>query len=55
MALRHGEFNSWGYGFWEDVRVYDGEFYVFDSPTQRSTELECTKLKPVLTDGTERD
>ena len=53
-VLRHGELNSWGPARAEfvDVRVYNGEFYFFDHNNLR---LECTKLKPVLTDGTERD
>jgi hypothetical protein len=53
-VLRHGELTSWGPASskFDYVRVYNGEFYFFASTKLR---LRCTKLKPVLHDGTERD
>ena len=49
-AMQNGELHGLG---GNEVRLYDGDYY--DLGDGDPFKLYCTKLKPVLREGTERD
>ena len=59
-ALAHGEGRGRG---WSNIFYWEGDFYdlstsggfIIDRTTYSANTLYCTKLKPVLREGTERD
>jgi len=49
-VLAHGKDRGW-----HDVFYWDGDYYELRWELNKPLHLECTKLKEVLLEGTERD